>query len=289
MKILVTGKGSAGSWNIRGVQLGGAIGAKVVPKAPKSACEDADLIICVKRINHPFFNAVAASKRPWIWDLVDFYPQPDCTGWDRAKAIGWVQAQIERFKPTAVIWPNQRMRDDCDTGLPGAVIYHHHRPGSPRNPIRETVKRIGYEGEPRYLDEWMRAFGKECAARKWDFILNPLSIADLDAVVAVRGAKFNGYAQFHWKSNVKLSNAQGSGTPIIAAKEPSYLETSDGGVVWVDGIEDVSQALGQIVSRETREKLAGHLCPKAYSLDAAAQDLRKFIKKLSEDNLCGAS
>lgn len=278
MKVLVTGKGSAGSWKIRGEQLGGAIGATVVPKCQPSDCEKAVVIVAVKRLNAPFFNAIQQSRKPWVWDLVDFYPQPFCTQWNKNEAIKWVQKQIDHYKPDGVVWPNQKMRDDCDIGTPGVVVYHHHRQNIGINPIREQIKRVGYEGEPSFLGEWMDVLISECNARQWDLMLNPPKTTDLDVIFAFRGDHVNGYAQRNWKSNIKLSNAQGSGTPFVGAPEASYIETNTGGVCFVDGKSALNKALNSIVLRETRQEMSRTLLDGAYSVDDAARDLREFVE-----------
>lgn len=281
MKILVTGKGSAGSWKIRGEQLGHEIGARVVPKATKPECQRADVVIAVKRLNHIFFDAVRDSGRPWIWDLVDLYPQPTCTAWTAEQSIHWVRDQIKKYKPNAIIWPNKKMMDDCCDGkTPGVVIYHHHKKNIPINPIREKIQAIGYEGEPKYIAEWLPVFEKECQRHSWNFIINPTNISDLDVVVAMRGNAFNGYAQRSWKSNVKLANAQASGTPFIGACEPSYVETGSGAEILIGATSQVPWALEQLVPRETRSQRAIKMMAAAYPVAAAAADLKAFINKV---------
>lgn len=282
MKILFTGKGSAGSWQIRGKQLGEAVGGYALSKASIADCQRADVIVAVKRLNHRFSDSIKLSGKPWIWDLVDFYPQPFCTQWSKTQAIKWVQNQTQQHKPDGIIWPNQKMRDDCDIGIPGTVIYHHHRPDIAVNPIRETILKVGYEGEPTFLGEWMDRLLQECRTRQWDFILNPPSITDLDVVFAFRGEHVNGYAQQHWKSNVKLSNAQGSGTPFVGLQECSYIETNTGGAAFVSGPTTLRKTLDGIVSRETRQEMSKLLLEGAYTLERASMDLREFIKTICD-------
>jgi hypothetical protein len=137
VRVLVTGKGTSGSWQIRGEQLGRAIGATVKPKADGNF----DLAVVVKRGRFP--------NLPVVWDIVDAYPQS--RPWKKDEAIAWVRGSIKAQRPIAVIWPNKRMREDCDTGLPGIVLPHHYRPGIEANPIRERIQTVGYEGSPKYL------------------------------------------------------------------------------------------------------------------------------------------
>ena len=221
MKLLFTGKGGAGSWTVRGEQLGGALGAVVKPNATQRDIAAADLVVVVKRTPEPLLAALRAAGRPWVLDVVDFYPQPQAAVWPRADAIAWVRRRIAELAPTAVIWPNERMAEDCGAEKwPGAVLYHHHRPGIRRNPIREQVRTVGYEGAPAYLAEWRPILEEECTRRGWRFVVNPEQLADLDIVVAFRGGVWDGYAPAHWKSNVKLANAHGSGTPTVSKRWP---------------------------------------------------------------------
>jgi hypothetical protein len=144
MKILVTGRGGAGSWAIRGEQLGRAMGANVKPMATLADCRAADVIVVVKRVPDELLHAVRQSGRPWVYDIVDAYPQPHCADWSPAQARQWLHDQLQRLQPTAVVWPNQRMR--ADAAYPGWVLYHHHRPGIDTMVLRDRIYRVGYEG-----------------------------------------------------------------------------------------------------------------------------------------------
>src|SRR5690349_19897355 len=125
MRIIVTGKGGAsGSWAIRGEQLGKAIGALVKPLATHADIAANDLTVVVKRTPQSIVDAL--KWRRWVWDLVDFYPQPEASAWTRGEAIRFVRDRIRQLQPTAVIWPTERMREDCDDGRPGLVLPHHY-------------------------------------------------------------------------------------------------------------------------------------------------------------------
>lgn len=276
--LLFTGRGTSGSWSIRGEQLGQACGAVVKQAATLEQCKTADVILAVKRVNDPLLQAMRASGRPWVFDCVDFYPQPHCTGWSRLEAVAWVKTQIKRLSPAAVVWPNHRMRDDCDDGQPGLVLPHHHRPGISVNPIRPTVQTIGYEGAAPYLGNWRQAIENECGRRNWRFVVNPVRLADLDVVVAVRSVEFSGYAQFHWKSNVKLANAHGSGTPFIGQRECAYLEAATGCEYWADEPKQLATCFDWLESQSTREVISDRFRQAAYPVEQAAKDLKAFLE-----------
>ena len=280
MRILVTGNGSAGSWQIRGQQLGYALGATVRPRATLAQLKKADIAVVVKRIPPSLRKALSESKTPWVWDLVDFYPQPACTAWGQSKAFRWVREQIRELKPTAVIWPTAGMRADCDTGLPNLVLYHHHWPEMAVNPVRKKLHKVGYEGNGRYLGSWQKVIEKACKARGLEFVVNTGTHADWDVCVAFRDASVNGYCQRHWKSNVKLANAHGSGTPFIGPSELGYIETSVGGEIFIDDDKDFGSALDSLADYKTRLSIHERFRAGAITLDTVAAKYRYFLETL---------
>ena len=271
MNVLFTGRGSAGSWQIRGQQLASAIeGATALPQAAYGHIVDCDIVVAVKRLPQDLVRHVRGAGKPWVWDIVDFYPQPLCTHWTRSEAISWVRQQIATHNPTAVVWPNQRMREDCDDGRPGIVLYHHHRPGLQAIPVNEALRHVAYEGAATYLGQWLPALHQSCAARGAQLLVNPPSMRVADVVVALRDKPFGGYAQRHWKSNVKLANAQALGAVFIAQRECGYAETA----------KDLPAALEQAADRAFRAAAQAKALAAAYPLRQAAADLAGFLYEL---------
>ena len=276
--ILFTGRGSSGSWKIRGEQLGRELSAVVQPKATLAQCRAADLIVVVKRIDTQLLESLRRSRKPWVWDLVDFYPQPACAKWNRETAIEWVRRAIRTAKPTAVIWPNWRMRDDCaEVGRQHFVLYHHCRPGVPVVPIRETISRLGYEGSPRYIEQIRDKIEKACGQSGVEFAINPESLASCDAVLAMRSPATSGYVQQHWKSNVKLANAHGSGLPFIGQRECGYTETQTGAEQWISSADEIPEAIEALSRMEVRQTVRLRSLALRYALPQAAGDLRKIL------------
>lgn len=279
-RLLFTGRGGNGSWEVRGAQLGRACLGVVQPKASLAECAAADVVVVVKRVPPDLLSAVRRSGRPWVYDIVDSYPQPMCAAWDRTKSIAWVREQIRSLNPTAVVWPTLRMKEDCDDGRPGFVLPHHHRPGIRCNPVREDVRTVGYEGRALYLGQWSEVLQKECRKRGWRFVTNPEHLSDLDIVVAVRGGEWSSYAARHWKSNVKLANAHGSGTPFIGNPEWGYMETGTGCEYWVDERSHLVEAFERLAPQTAREQVADRFRSRAYQVEQAAADLRRFVDTL---------
>jgi hypothetical protein len=279
MNLLFTSRSTkAGSWRIRGGQLGAACGAAVIPRATLAQCKAAAAIVVVKKVDAELLAAVRASDRPWAFDVLDAYPQPLCANWGRGESIDWIRNHIRQLAPTAVIWPNRKMREECDTGLPGIVLPHHYRPGIAANPVRERVRTVGYEGEPAYLAGMRGVIEDECARRGWRFVVNPPQLADVDIVLAVRAGLGMSYAARHWKSNVKLANAHGSGTPFIGNRECGYLETASGCEYWADSPRELVVAMDWLESQGARELISDRFRSVAFPVERAAEQLLGFLR-----------
>jgi len=277
MNILFTGKGKAGSWKIRGEQLGYAMKAAVAPHATAIEIAQSDFVIVVKRCPDDVLRELRKQGKKWVFDALDCYPQPQCSSWSRQQAIDWIQQEVARLNPSAVLWPNCQMMMDCNDGRPAAVLYHHHRPSLPIHTPQDRKLTIAYEGSEAYLESWKSVLYHQSAKRGWIFVINPSSIADADVIVALRSQRHAGYAQVNWKSNVKLANAQGSGVPFIGQPEKGYLETASGAEIFIENEKQLSDALDAVASLDVRASMSRIQLKKRYSVEQAADDLRSFI------------
>ena len=278
MNLLFTGRGTSGSWKIRGEQLGHALGARVQPMASLDDCRWADVIVVVKRVPAELLQRIRQSGRPWLYDIVDAYPQPLCASWGPSESKEWLKDHLAMLKPDSVIWPNQKMKDDHRGG--GAVLYHHHRPAIKVNPIRTRIKAIGYEGSASYINGWMPAIEKQCRRIGAEFVLNPGNLSEVDVVLALRDRNHAGYPQRFWKSNVKLANAHGSGTPFIGLPEPGYQETASGCEYWATTGEELETALNWLESQSAREQVSERFLASAISIDKIAGQYKSWIEAL---------
>lgn len=275
MNILHTGRARrSGSWAVRGEQLG----RNAVYMASQSVIAQYDAVVVVKRLPSELLQAIRAAGKPWAWDLVDFYPQPASNTWTRDQAIDWVRQQVKRAKPSGVIFPNERMRDDCRLKQPSTVIYHHHRPDIAVNPIRHTIRSVGYEGGQQYLGAWQKHIETQCAARGWQFVINPANMADIDLCFGVRDGNY--YVPRHWKSNVKLANCHGSGTPFIGTPECGYLETASGAEAWVESPSELSQAIDSITEHSTRQNISDQFKKVRLDVSQCREQLEAFVNAL---------
>jgi hypothetical protein len=253
------------------------MGATVKPMASYKDMQAHDVVLVIKRVPDELLSDLRASGVPWVYDIVDAYPQPACSVWEEEQCREWLARHIKTLNPDRVVWPNKRMRDDSGRSTE-PVVYHHYRPGIARNPLRKAVKCAGYEGSAKYLDGWLTPMMRECDRRGIRFVVNPAQLADLDIVVAMRGGIWDGYAQRHWKSNVKLANAHGSGTPFIGAVEDGYLETGLGCEYWADTPREFARALDWLESLEARQTVHDRFLAGAYSVTQAAEAMRCALK-----------
>lgn len=273
MKTLMTGRGTSGSWQIRGVQIGEAIGAEVEPMALKS---DADVVVGVKRLPTQLAEAFRGRL---VWDVVDSYPQPHGNRWGEGECRAWLSKEVRRLQPIGIIAATKRMADDCaEFGVPVLWLPHHHRPGIARNPIRSRIEVVAYEGGTQYIDGWRSAIDRECRRIGARFVTNPERLADADVVLALRSD--SGYAPRHWKSNVKLANAHGSGTPWIGCRESGYLETATGAERWTDDPKELAAALDALASQSTRQAISSRFIQSALPLETVAQRLKQWLMAL---------
>lgn len=264
MHVLITGRGTSGSWRIRGVQLGSEMGATVLPNALDVA--PYDVAVLVKRPTAELLQRFRRAGTKVVWDVVDSWPQPAGNEWNKKRCLDWLEEQIIMVRPAGIVASTEAMASDCERlGVPVLALPHHARPGLRANPIR-PVKVVGYEGGEQYIARWRPVIESQCAKRGWQFVSQPDELADVDIVLALRDS--NGYAPRQWKSNVKLANAQGSGTPVICGREAGYLETASGAECWADTPEELAAAFDQLEPTGARLEVSKVLQTAAPSIDS---------------------
>jgi hypothetical protein len=272
MKIYITGRGTGGSWKIRGEQLGQAIGAQFDRL-------DAEVGILVKRPDDASMYRLRGL--PIIWDVVDAWPQPSGNDWHQDQAMEWLRGQVHRINPVGIVAATEQMSVDCaEFGLPVVCIPHHARLRQELNPVRSRVHTVGYEGGEKYLGWWRAVLEKECAIRGWRFRANPDSLSDLDIVVALREAR--GYPVRKWKSNVKLANAQITGTPCILSPESGYLETQAGVEEWAEDEKGLTHAMDRLEDYQNRAVTSRILQTAAPHLAQVASRYQIWLDSLSK-------
>lgn len=255
MRVLITGKGTSGSWKVRGEQLGAAIGATVKPCATSRDIAAHDLVVLVKRPTSALADALRRCGRPVVWDVVDHWPQPCGNDWTRDRLIMFTRESARHIGATAVIGATATMAEDLDS--PHWLPHHGWERGevTPRSGVRAVC----YEGAARYLGRWHDTVAEECRRRGWAFLVNPATYTDCDIAIAFRDAEFDGYAPRHWKSGVKLSNAQVAGLAFVGAREAGYVEQSCGAERFVDDPAQLRSAFDHFESQPTRAMVAAEM------------------------------
>jgi hypothetical protein len=276
MKLLFTGRGTSGSWRIRGIQIAQALGAEAIPNAVNA---EADVAVLVKRVEDRTIRALRARGVKLVWDVVDAWPQPIGNSWTELQCLAWLEGELDRIQPDAVIAATARMAEDVRRfDIPVTWLRHHHRPGIRRNPIRQRITVVGYEGSPSYILKWREAITHACENIGATFVVNPDTLADCDVVLALRDSK--GYAPRNWKSNVKIANAHASGTPFVGCREQGYLENATGAEYWADDPRELRIAFEWLADQSAREFISDRFVQAAYPVERAAQDLKVFLESL---------
>lgn len=248
------------------------MGAVVQPNAPERLVREAAVVIVVKKVAPGYEKVLKHAKRV-VWDVVDAWPQPAGNRWPAAEAIKFIKARAKQLGADQIVCATRCMQDDLRGDF---TLYHHHWPGAEPIKIRHTVKNVVYEGSPKYLERWMKPILAQCEARGWNFLINaPLSSADI--VLALRGGEWAGYAPHHWKSNVKLANAQGYGIPCVLNSERGYVETASGGECWADCEEHLHRRFDWLSDYQNRFNAQQLLKASAYSVEQAAADYLEWL------------
>jgi len=277
VNILFTGRGTSGSWKIRGEQLGSAFGARVLREAKEFRGFDAAVVI-----KRPDLAQVLALRRegvPVIWDVVDAWPQPHGNDWDRTTCMAWAAGQMDLWKPVGIVAATRQMELDFHRfGIPTLWLPHHPMAGMPLNPIRPSIVKIGYQGGSNYLGHWDDRLRRYCSRKGIQWINQAVDLADLDVVVGLRAQ--SGYAPAHWKSNVKLANAHASGTPAILSPEAGYRETASGHERWATNEVELLEALSDLESPVRRRIIQRGFLDARLDLPTISTQYREWVRSI---------
>lgn len=279
MKVTLTGTGSSGSWSIRGDQLGNSIGADSHPMVDDiSVFKQYDVAVIVKRIRDTNLTALQRSGTPYVWDVVDAWPQPAGLRLDKRQAFTWLEKEVERIRPHGFIAATDCMRKDLERfGKPILWLPHHHRPGVPRQQINERVRVVAYEGSVQHLGRWSSIVRKWCSRHKIEYRENK-GLNGADIALALRDVY--DYPSTHWKSNVKQANIHAAGLPGIYSTEFGYTELSNGSETWVSTSELDEflfyQAADSLLGYEKRKSLASCI-DQCITLEMQASKLKGWL------------
>lgn len=221
MNVLIVGNGK-GSYEMRGQQLGNAIGARVVTTPNAEDWYWADVAVLVKRYGAQFSPHAHAADVPIVWDALDFWKQPYENVFDETRARALLVAELTRIKPALTIGATQAMADAAG----GVYVPHHSWQGLEPTEPRPNVGIVAYQGNPMYLGQWRPALEHECSKRGWVFVINPPDLSLADILVAFRNGPWDGWMCWQWKSGVKVVNAIAAGRPLLAQDTAAARELS---------------------------------------------------------------
>ncbi len=278
MNVLIVGNGK-GSWTMRGLQLGAALGARVTSVPTAADFGWSDVVVLVKRAGAVFATQAHHADRPVVWDALDFWSQPRDHRLTASQATALLHAQIRVIKPALTIGATEAMAQACD----GVYLPHHSWAGLSPTPAREVVSVVGYEGNPGYLGKWGQAVHAECRTRGWSFQINPPDVRTVDLLVAFRDDPWDGWICREWKSGVKLVNAIAAGRPIVTQMSAALRELSPQGLAVMSPgafLGELHDALDFLSARAQRDLcvLASLRSCGAYRLQAVAQRYRQILE-----------
>ncbi len=278
MNVLVVGMG-AGSWQMRGVQLGQAMGARVTAAPTAADWAWADRVVLVKRAAMRWAAEARRLSVPVVWDALDFWAQPE----DNNKPIEVLLDQVRATKDAAgvsmLIGATQSMARSIG-GFSGVYVPHHCRLGLQPTPPRPVAKVVGYDGQKKYLGAWLPALTRACEAVGLRFVLNPPDITACDVLVSFRDGKWDGPACRQWKSGVKYVNAITAGRPILTQTSAAYEELRPIGDI-VESPDELAAALQYVSFREIREGAyeEGRRAAASFQVSAVAESYRDILSR----------
>jgi hypothetical protein len=270
--LLITGGGSAGSWKVRGHQLGRAVGAYTVKEnATAKDIAEHRIVVVVKRCPEGLRKLLRESGKLIVWDCVDAYPQPNTMS--REQAVAFMHEYALQLGAHHIVAATKRMAYD----LGGVEYLQHHGWARGVSPVKQNIKLVAYEGDSRYIAEHRNFLDSECRRRGWRFEVNPPDITNVDVLVAFRGLQFDSYTSRFWKSGVKLANAQIAGIPFIGSLEAGYRETACGAELWAETPEEIKRAFDELEPQATREEIQRQFLVAAPTLKKVAREYERML------------
>jgi len=284
MNITFAGHESKGAWLIRAKEIAPYLNAKLDPLFLNS--NNCNLVIIVKRPEPEVINRIKRQSIPIIWDIQDSFPQLPKNNYgelSKDKILDYYVKLLKEISPTIVISTNSQMKKDIEElGFKSVIINHHHRKNITVNPLREKLITLGIEGSPFQYGKWQKKLHSICKKLNLTFKPNLNASKDklhfFDVVVNIRS--FDGYAAKYWKSNIKLANAHGSGTPAICSRSQSYLDTASGYERWADTEEEIITAIEELRPYEVRKEIHEHFLKHKIGIDDVVKEYQNLIDSI---------
>lgn len=222
------GSGNAGSWQIRGRQIAAALGVPSLDYRGGLGEIRSPVAVIVKRVPATVFSGLRERKVRTVWDMVDFWAQPD-TFTTLGALSAMLQESIACRRPDEVIVSCEAMREDVNRvapEVPCSVIPHHCDPRITLRPAPriEGPLVVGYVGRLAYVHDWVPSIRDFCAAGGNTFEASETPLPHADVLIGPRVGVWDTLASRRWKSNVKQANAFAQGVPFVATPHAAYSE-----------------------------------------------------------------
>lgn len=281
MKITFVGHESKGTWVIRAKQIAPYINAKLDANFTNDNC---DIIILIKKPEQKILEKIIKSNIPIIWDIQDCWPQTlnkNLGNAPREEFLKYFEDLLGNIRPNVVLATSTQMKKDIENfGYESVIINHHHRKSISINPLREKLQVVGIEGSPFQIGTWEKKLNRICNSLNLKFRANLNTAVDklakFDVVINIRDN--TGYAARYWKSNIKLANAHGSGTPAVCSREQSYLDNATGYEKWADTVDEIVAAIDELRPYEIRKEIHENFLKNKISLDDIGKEYQKMIE-----------
>jgi hypothetical protein len=276
MRVLIVGADGRGSFQMRGQQLGAAIGARVTTRPSQSDWAWAEVIVLVKHAATVWGPQAKRAKVPVLWDVLDIWRQPQ----ENQLALDDLRRRVVEIQETVGIVTLIAATHAMATAIGGVCLPHHSRLGLRPAPVREHAVLVAYEGQPKYLGSWRRILEAACASQGMTFVVNPPDLRLVDIVVAFRGECWDGDVCRQWKSGVKVVNAVAAGRPLISQDCAGARENASAIVSFVETPKELPEALSECASFKRRQMAHEHAVGAAedFTLDAIAGVYRRMLE-----------
>lgn len=279
MKILVVGGDLKGAWQMRGVQLGRALGARVTARPSDEDWRWAQIVVLVKRAALVWSAKTRQLSVPVVWDALDFWLQPEQNATPLAQVVTEAKQIADAAGVSVMIGATRQMAAD----LGGVYLPHHCRIGLTPSPPRSTARVVGYDGTKKYLGKWLPMLEHACEAMGLRFVVNPTDLRHVDALVSLRDGRWDGDVCRQWKSGVKQVNAICAGKPILSQSGAAQREMAAVGVT-ADDPDAVCHALHQLTGSEMRDVAFDHARQHAreFTVDAVAAQYLAILREAGQ-------
>lgn len=266
--------GGKGSWSMRGLQLGAALGARVTSAPSPDDVAWADAVVLVKRTPRQVVEAVHRRGVPLIWDALDFWRQPAQNSLPQEAAVSQLRHEITAIKPRLVIGATEAMA----AAAGGSYLPHHSWQGLSPTPARARVEVVAYQGNDLYPGRWAQWLRHECKVRGWRFVVNPPDLRVVDILVGFRDGCWDGWICREWKSGVKMVNAVAAGRPFISQDSAARREIGPAGTV-IESPNELGPALDRWAGYAERAEVVRQCeaAAGAYRVEAVARRFRALL------------